>query len=160
MPFVQVNVGTSEALRSLKRVQQQIDSSALNSWKNSTEVALRFMKHNGYIDRTGQLTKSMKLGTIKRAGFLSFRSSVRAEAKYALFVDQPTKPHDIVARRAPLLVFFWGPPNGPGHVVGFRKVKHPGTRGALFSDMTAKHMVGRFQVATQVAIDAAITRSP
>lgn len=36
-----------------------------------------------------------------------------------------TKPH--VIQGNPLLVFHWGPPKGPGKVVYFRKVNHPGS---------------------------------
>ena len=157
MMNVQVKVETDQAVQwLLQRVKPAIDAAVARSWVNSTTVARKFMQNNGYISRTGRLTDSMREGATVRRGFLQYRSDVSANAPYALFVDQPTRPHEIRARRGPFLVFFWGPPKGPGATIFARKVNHPGTRGALFSDMTAKHMVGRFQVSAQVAIDAAL----
>ena len=151
--MIRVTAETAAAQEDLVRTRNRVGAAAAKSWANSTKVALRFMQRNGYMDRTGTLTKSMS-SDFQSQGFLRFTSEVVADADYALFVDQPTRPHTIVARRAPFLRFFWGPPKGPGAVVFFRKVEHPGTRGALFSDMTRKHMIGRFQVSAQVAIDA------
>jgi len=155
---VKVDIGARATLRDLQKIKKAIDAAAFKSWSRSTRAALMFMKRNGYFDRTGELTRSMRQEST-RTGYLRFKSKVSANARYALWVDQPTRAHDIVARRAPFLVFFWAAPKGPNQVVFFRKVRHPGTRGALFSDMTRKHMVGRFQVSTQVAVDAAITRA-
>ncbi len=157
---VRVEVETEAAVQwLLQSAKHGIDAAVARSWQQSTSVAHKFMRNNGYISRTGRLTDSMREGRTIRRGFLEYQSDVSANSSYSLYVDQPTMPHEIRARRAPFLVFFWGPPKGPGHTVFFRKVNHPGTRGALFSDMTAKHMVGRFQVSTQVAIDAAIGRA-
>ena len=157
MMTIRIKVETDQATQwLLQRVKPAIDAAALRSWVDSTTVARKFMQNNGYISRTGRLTESMREGPTVRRGFLQYRSDVSANASYALFVDQPTKAHEIKARRAPFLVFFWGPPKGPGATIFARKVWHPGTRGALFTDMTAKHMVGRFQVSAQVAIDAAL----
>jgi len=154
--MIKVTAETQAAQDDLLKTKIAIDHAVAKSWKNSTQVALRFMKHNGYFDRTGKLTKSMSL-RFKTMGFLRIQSQVRADAHYALWVDQPTKPHPIDAKYAPFLVFFWGPPKGPGHVIFAKHVDHPGTRGALFSDNTRKHMLGRFQVSTQQAIDAVLT---
>ena len=151
--MIHVTAQTAGAQEDLVRTRNRIAAAGARSWLAATKTALRFMQRNGYFDRTGTLTKSMRY-TFVSTGFLQFRSEVIASASYALFVDQPTRPHEIVARRAPFLRFYWGPPKGPGAVVFFKKVQHPGTRGALFSDMTRKHMIGRFQVGTQVAIDA------
>ena len=47
---------------------------------------------------------------------------------YALFVHEGTKPHDITARNAGSLYFFW--PHGPDgpNFYAFRTVHHPGTK--------------------------------
>lgn len=44
---------------------------------------------------------------------------------YSLYVHEGTKPHEIRAKYAPMLVFFWPK---VGRVVHFKKVNHPGTR--------------------------------
>lgn len=44
---------------------------------------------------------------------------------YTLFVDQGAKPHKIVAKNAPYLVFFWPK---VGRVVHFKSVNHPGNK--------------------------------
>lgn len=45
--------------------------------------------------------------------------------KYGLYVEKGTRPHEIVARNAPALVFYW---EKLGRWVSFRRVWHPGTR--------------------------------
>lgn len=51
---------------------------------------------------------------------------------YAWWVEEGTPPHDIVARNASALAFYWANgPDGPGTYF-FRKIKHPGTKGVHF----------------------------
>lgn len=54
---------------------------------------------------------------------------VRFEKSYATFVDQGTKPHEIRAKNAPVLSFFWPK---VGTMVAFRKVNHPGGKPTNF----------------------------
>lgn len=50
-------------------------------------------------------------------------------ATYAAFVHEGTVPHQITARRAPRLVFYW---SRTGRVMYVRTVQHPGTRPQRF----------------------------
>jgi hypothetical protein len=50
---------------------------------------------------------------------------VVAVPDHAVMVHEGTRPHMIVPRRAPKLVFFWA---RKGHVVRFDAVSHPGTQ--------------------------------
>ena len=153
--YVRVDIKAGNALRDLRNLKAAIDKAAYKAWVDTTREALTFMKRNGYFDRTGLLTRSMKSETV-RSGYLGFRSMLSANATYALWVDQPTRAHDIDARRAPFLVFFWPAPKGPNAVVFFKHVRHPGTKGAMFSNKTSKRMFGRFRASTQGAVDATV----
>ena len=152
MPFVVARVQGSEFRRDFIGTKHRIDAGAFAEWQRATLTALTFMRRNGYRDRTGVLSASMR-SDVQYEGPLRYRSRVGAYAKYALFVDQPTRAHEIRARRAPNLVFWW---EKMGVLFVGKRVMHPGTKGALFSEMTAKHMIGRFQVGTQVAVDRAV----
>jgi hypothetical protein len=52
---------------------------------------------------------------------------------YATFTIEDTQPHEIRARRAQALRFFWPGHNGPGGSQPrfFQKVQHPGTSGTV-----------------------------
>lgn len=51
---------------------------------------------------------------------------------YAYYVHEGTPPHDIRARNASVLAFFWANgPDGPGTYF-FREVHHPGTKANRF----------------------------
>jgi hypothetical protein len=45
--------------------------------------------------------------------------------KYAAAIDKGARPHGIVARRAPLLIFFW---QKIGQWVATKRVQHPGNK--------------------------------
>ncbi len=58
--------------------------------------------------------------------------------RYFPFIENDTEPHSIEAVRAKSLRFFWGAgPAGPG-VYFFRKVQHPGTKGAHHAERTGE----------------------
>ena len=54
---------------------------------------------------------------------------VRFAKSYATFYNDGTRPHQIRAKNAPMLVFYWAK---VGHVVAFPKVNHPGTKPTHF----------------------------
>lgn len=66
---------------------------------------------------------------------------VVANSPHAVFVHGGTRPHDINARLAPEMIFFW-------HKVGrtvFRKhVRHPGTRAVPFLRDALESIMSRF----------------
>ena len=73
--------------------------------------------------RTGKLKQSIqtKRGKWKRG--IEFKTG--SDVDYALYVHEGTKPHEIKAKNAPYLVFYWPK---VGKVVHFKRVWHPGTR--------------------------------
>jgi hypothetical protein len=54
----------------------------------------------------------------------TIRARVWNAKPYGIAVHDGSRPHEIRARRAPYLVFFW---EKVGHWVRFKKVNHPGT---------------------------------
>lgn len=79
--------------------------------------------------RSGELARRIDVEQNRQAGRFAPGWSVVCDAPYALFVHEGTRPHPIVARRAPLLVFYW---ERVGAVVAFPRVNHPGTRAQPF----------------------------
>lgn len=64
---------------------------------------------------------------------------VGSDDKIALLVVKGTAAHPIVARRAPMLVFYW---RKAGRVVRFRKVNHPGTRPNSYMHDSVREAIG------------------
>lgn len=56
--------------------------------------------------------------------------AVAVAVEYASFTIEDTQPHEIAARRAGALRFFW-PKVGPPQPRFFQKVQHPGTSGTI-----------------------------
>jgi len=73
--------------------------------------------------RTGKMVGNIEIkkGHWKRG----IQFEVGSDVPYALYVNEGTKPHEIKAKNAPFLVFFWPK---VGRVVHFKRVWHPGTR--------------------------------
>lgn len=80
---------------------------------------------------------SLKDATQSRTVIRRGRALIRLSwpTKYAAPIDKGAGPHPIAARRAPYLVFFWP---RVGHVVRFRKVRHPGNRAFRFGHHAQK----------------------
>lgn len=55
---------------------------------------------------------------------------------FAIAVHQGARPHEIRARRAPRLVFFWPK---VGRVVAFKKVDHPGNKAMPFLETPRRY---------------------
>lgn len=71
----------------------------------------------------GNLKQSIRKSPYGATGFI-----VRVNADYGVYVDQGTKPHVIVPRRAPYLVF----KNRDGKWIRTKRVNHPGTKPTYF----------------------------
>lgn len=69
-------------------------------------------------------SNAMKRGT-KYGATGILQGQVTSKPKHALFLDKGTKPHEIRAKRAKVLAFFWPK---VGSMVFTRRVSHPGTK--------------------------------
>lgn len=85
--------------------------------------------------KTGKLKASIRVGRKEReVGGIAVSVGSEPGKKvpgYAMATEQGAHPHRIVARRAPMLVFFWPK---VGHVVRFRAVNHPGMIGTHWAE--------------------------
>ena len=72
---------------------------------------------------TGRLRKSVSVNITGGGAFMQV--TVGSDVEYARWVEEGTRPHVIVPRRARALRFLVG-----GRVVFARRVMHPGTQGA------------------------------
>lgn len=84
-----------------------------------------------YKDRTGMLTQDA-VGRVLIRLMDGAVGEMFWKQKYASYVDAGTRPHPIVARRKPNLVFDW--PKIGGIFVG-KSVNHPGTRPTGFAGL-------------------------
>lgn len=134
----------------LDAVQKRIEGEVIAEQARLAEDAKTAMHEHGYQNRTGRLTSSMTFRTM-RTGGLGFLSIIEISAPYALWVDEPTKPHVIKARRAPFLVFKW---RGSWH--RRKSVFHPGTSGARFSNAAADYVEQTVTDRLQRAVDGAV----
>ena len=120
--------------RTARSVEQQFEAIGKKSWQfvNARDAFKR---------RTEKLHRSIKWKKRTENVLLVF---TEANVKYASFVNDGTKPHDIVARPGNMLRFVVG-----GSVVFRKRVRHPGTRSTLF-----------FEKATNKAFDQAEVELP
>ena len=113
-----IKFDTREFRNQMERLQRELAAGAERGVEQAVTVALRIAKESdAFLDRTGQLRNSLK---IVRRG--PFRMRLVANAKYASYVDEGTKPHTIRARHAPFLVFT----TEGGERLVLKSVKHPG----------------------------------
>lgn len=87
-----------------------------------TEGAQEARTVHRYKDRTGALTAST-VGRVEVSTPGAAVGIIEATKPYASFVEEGTRPHEIRARRAPLLR--WVDADGGHHAA--KKVNHPGT---------------------------------
>lgn len=117
-------------LNEIKRAHQrfiQADRGALSTEMSRAgtygeEYARRYPR---FVPRSGVggLRDASKGIVIRKSGGGVIR--LQNAKRYAAAIDQGARPHDIIARRSPLLVFFWAK---RGRWVRARRVKHPGNR--------------------------------
>jgi len=79
-------------------------------------------------DRTGNLRREI-FWRILTYDAQQAEGEIVSPMSYSQFVENPTRPHKIVARRKPELVFWW--PKVGAMFFG-KSVNHPGTRGYPF----------------------------
>ena len=116
----------------------------------ANEAYQRIAKGSYFKTRTGRTLKSF---SVTAAGLTS---KVESRDKIAHFMNVGTRPHDIVARRAPMLVFYWAKAGG---IVRFKKVRHPGTKPtALVAKETFRGLADLLEK-SDTARDKAIDRS-
>lgn len=117
-----------------------LDQAALSSFiqaagRKKVNSLTRRIANQARVDvpvRTGNLGRSVGTTPAKATGPFSVGGSVFAggrTAPYAIPVHEGSRPHKIVARRAPMLRFFW---EKIGRNVAFRSVNHPGVRARPF----------------------------
>jgi hypothetical protein len=131
--MVALRVDCTRAIADLTNIANRVDMLGYAGWSAMIREATEAAKEHGYHDRTGTLSRSMR-GEADYRGQYRWAGRFIAAAPYAIFVDEPTKPHPIRARRVPLLRFFWPK---VGAWVAFKSVNHPGTKGAFFTDGAA-----------------------
>lgn len=117
---------------------------ALRTQANATYQ--RIAKGSYFQHRTGGTLRSFK---VSQSGL---SASVESRSKIAHFMNVGTKPHPIVARKAPLLSFFWA--RMGFHFLG-KSVNHPGTQATRFVHIETA--VGEGQL--QRLVDAAAQRA-
>lgn len=82
--------------------------------------------------RSGNLGRTIGTDPMRPTGPFSVSGGIYAggrQAPYAIPVHEGSRPHKIVARRAPMLRFFW---EKIGKNVAFRSVNHPGVKARPF----------------------------
>lgn len=109
--------------RALQLLDDRITSSARQALGQAAAYAAeRARTTSTFKDRTGRLRRS-----IQRGAKSTYSLFVRTGARYALFVEDGTRPHVISARRARALRFVVG-----GTTVFRTSVRHPGTKATHF----------------------------
>lgn len=140
--------------RDLEAASARLYSTCFRQWSDTSKDAEHYMKGSGvrglFKNRTYKLRSSMSHVALQ-FGPLSFRTTVKASAPYAAFVDEGTRPHAIVAVNAPYLVFFW---EKIGRWVRTKSVRHPGSRAAWFSLDLADTFESRFANNQQSAVNS------
>lgn len=92
--------------------------------KKRAQKVLRAAKQEAPVGKTGELANSITVTQSRETtGQWSAGFDVTANAPYAVFVHEGTRPHKIVGH--PLLAFFWPK---VGRFVAFHSVNHPGTK--------------------------------
>lgn len=124
-----IDFDLSDIKRACAEAQRGLESAAERVVVVAAEAGIAAAKaRHRYRDRTGRLTNTA-FARLLRAGPAGAEGEMVWPVPYASFVDQDTRPHQIVARRARALRFQVG-----GRVVFARSVQHPGTKGARFVD--------------------------
>jgi len=106
-------------------------------WLNPTLDAVTAQAKQEAPVRTGRLRESIHKEPIRWVGFLKAEGKVVADAPYARYVHDGTRPHVIRARRAKALHFYW-----QGREVFVKSVNHPGTKPNPFMTRAARKVVG------------------
>lgn len=110
--------------RSLDVIEKSLDQAAEHAAVEGAETARRV---GAYQDRTGRLRAGIVAHFLSSSG-RSVTWEILSPMGYSMFVENPTRPHEIRARNARSLAF-----RGRGGGMVYRQsVQHPGTRGYPF----------------------------
>jgi hypothetical protein len=135
----------------IMRVFKQAPGIASREYRTSLErIAARVQSnamHNspvGKYKNGGNLRQSIKTMPYGSTGFI-----VTVNAHYGIYVDQGTKPHVILPKRAKVLSWL----NGSGQRVFSKRVNHPGTRPTYFFTNAVKDAESYANVEMSDAMD-------
>lgn len=145
-------VQSEAALNDLSRVQADVLASVRQVLGQLAALAVLHAKQTTtFKDRTGRLRNSIQRG--QRTTWAHFVKAGGPGARYALFVEAGTKPHEIKARRAKFLRF-----EQNGQVVFRKRVWHPGTKPARFMQSARDASEERAEQYIESGLNAAINR--
>jgi hypothetical protein len=131
--MISVNFEFDDFIRSLGQLGRDLDAGCYRTWEDQGKLAARSMQQSGFKNQTGALSQSMMSSPAYKASF-SYGLDLTANTYYALWVDEGTAPHAIVAQNGHPLHFYWPK---VGRWVSFWSVFHPGSKPAGFSTMVA-----------------------
>ena len=134
-------------IQAWQAMQNKMDAGGANAFRQAVRQAWAEQREHGYQNDTGRLSASMKWDTWQPRKF-GYQGQITTSAPYALYVDKGTRPHVIRAKGGGMLRFFWPK---VGAWVAFKKVNHPGFKGAGFSGAA----IQRFGQTAPVAVEQA-----
>lgn len=105
----------------VERQRRIIDAEADDAGKAGVLYA---HENPGYKNQTGTLTEATQYKVVRVSGRIT-RVKLYNRTKYAAAIDKGSKAHDIPARKAPYLVFYW---HKMSRWVRTKSVRHPGTK--------------------------------
>lgn len=121
-----IRLDTEATVRALLKLADSIPAGVHQALGQSAAYALQHARATErFNDQTGRLRASLRRG--QRSPFAFFVQAGSRSVQYAKFVEDDTKPHEIRARRAKALRFFWN-----GELTFRCSVQHPGTTGKKF----------------------------
>ncbi len=110
--------------RTLDVIEKSLDQAVEHAAVEGAEEARRVGQ---YQDRTGRLRGAIVAHFVRSSG-RSVTWEILSPTNYSMFVENPTRPHEIRARNARSLAFR----GRDGRMVFRQSVQHPGTRGYPF----------------------------
>lgn len=104
-----------------------VDKETRNAMREAVKEAERVAKAtSAFKDVTGMLRKNIRGTLISKT-----EGQLVANTPYAEFIENGSRAHEIHARNAPMLSFFW---EKKGQWVEFEWVNHPGTKATKFME--------------------------
>lgn len=146
-----VHFDTDAFVKSWLSMQDKMDASGAMAWRKAVREAYDSQRENGYQNKTGALTASMKWKTWEPSKF-AWRGSLTTSAPYAVYVDSGTRPHKINAKPGGMLKFYWPK---VGAWVAFKSVNHPGFKGAGFT----AEAIQRFGQGVTIEVEKALAKA-
>ena len=134
--MISAKASTINARRSLGTLEARVVAGAERTLENVSAAAEKAARATTRFKDGPRDGKHRNLrDSIEHSVLPGFTAVVRATAPHAIYVEEPTKPHVIRARRVKFLTFVVN-----GTRVFRREVHHPGTKGAFFMRETAELM--------------------